>query len=204
MGVSGPQHYNRRYGLASGLVGHGSATPGCSTVSANNVDTSIFVMPLDLAAMQLAYVATAPAGSGLPWIAETKIEPFVGLSQLPHELSIDKYEKYCLGLLTELQLRQPRNAPVNLSVWFQSAMRQSADKGELWNLPACFRRIDIRLSIDLMESLKQDTLLYNPLQKLSTKCLLAGIHVPSRLIMTIIAQASSKPERLVQDALSRS
>ena len=197
--VTEPQQPSRPYGLSSGLIGTSTAQGGSSSISANNVDVTLFSLPLDIRAMEAAYVAVPVHGQ--PWVVEAKVEPFVGLASMPHELPIDRYERYCLSILTELQLRQPRSAPANLSVWFQASMRQTADRAELWNLPSYFRRIDTRLSIDLLETLRQDILLYAPLQKLSTKCLLAGIHVPARLVMTIIAQASSKPERLVQEAL---
>ena len=115
--------------------------------------------------------------------------------------NIEKYEAFCLQLLGELQQRQPRAAQENLSVWFQASMRQTATQEMCWQLPQAFRRIDIKLSAALIEALRSDPLLFAPLTRLAKACLLAGTHVPARLVMTIVSQASSKPERLLQDAL---
>ena len=79
--------------------------------------------------------------------------------------------------------------------------RQAITRDEAWELPSSFRRLDIALSKALVDSLKLDILLSAPLGRLAKSCLLAGIHIPSRLVLLIISQASAKPARLVQDVL---
>ena len=186
------------FGLSSGLVGK-----GCSALAVNNVDQALFVMPNDVSALTKAYL-TATGGAGIgptgTFVHEPTVEPFV-IPQSPHLTPIEKYEAFCFTLLAELQQRQPRNSGEIFSVWFQQAMRQSLSHAECWELPQAFRRQDIKLSAALIESLRGDSLLYSPLSKLSKKCLLSGVHVPARLVATVIAQASSRPERLVQDAI---
>ena len=44
-------------------------------------------------------------------------------------------------------------------------MRGNAERDVLWMVPPYFRRIDVRLSADLLATLRQDVLLTAPLEK---------------------------------------
>ena len=119
-------------------------------------------MPSDVTALQRAYVSHAPLTlqSG-NIVSEQKVEAFT-VPALLHQWSVDRWETFCLTLLADLQGRQPRQSDVKLSMFVQSAMRQQLTWEEAWSLPTPFRRLDIQLGKDLVESVKADALFSMP------------------------------------------